>query len=198
MKDTIKKLVTQTHSKENNKKNDRKIENIVVFIIILIVTIIIINTMWGNDKDKQDNSIINTYNKELAQTDTSNNFITKEEVNLEQKLENILKTINGVGDVKVLINYTESSSIEAMFNENKKESSTEETDTAGGVRTIQEIDTEKEVIYSESNGNKVPATQKTVAPKIEGAIVTAEGADSATVKSNIVDAISAVTGLRST
>lgn len=36
---------------------------------------------------------------------------------------------------------------------------------------------------------------KTVQPKIEGAIITAKGASNATVKTNIVQAVEAATGL---
>ena len=42
---------------------------------------------------------------------------------------------------------------------------------------------------------KTPIIQKTVQPKIEGAIITAKGASNATVKTNIVQAVEAATGL---
>lgn len=38
-------------------------------------------------------------------------------------------------------------------------------------------------------------TQKVVTPKMEGAIITAVGAQNGTIKSNIVQAVEAVTGL---
>lgn len=41
----------------------------------------------------------------------------------------------------------------------------------------------------------MPVTQKIVNPKIEGAIITAVGAENGTVKNNIVQAVEAVTGL---
>ena len=82
-----------------------------------------------------------------------------------------------------------------MYNENSKVSNTEETDTSGGVRKIQETDSQKDIIYQETNGEKVPITQKIIQPKIEGAIITAKGADNANVKNNIIQAVEAVTGL---
>lgn len=45
----------------------------------------------------------------------------------------------------------------------------------------------------DSNNN--PITKKTVMPKIEGAIVIAEGGENAIIKTNIMQAVSAVTGL---
>ena len=50
-------------------------------------------------------------------------------------------------------------------------------------------------MFSETSGNKLPVTQKNIMPTIQGAIVTAEGANDATVKTNIINAVQAVTGL---
>lgn len=85
----------------------------------------------------------------------------------------------------------------AMVNENSKVSTTEETDTSGGIRKIQETDTQKDIVYEEDNGSKTPITQKVIQPKIEGAIITAKGANNLNTKSNIIQAVEAVTGLAS-
>ena len=44
-------------------------------------------------------------------------------------------------------------------------------------------------------GTKTPIVQKTVEPKIEGAIITAKGAGDINVKTSIIQAVEAVTGL---
>lgn len=62
----------------------------------------------------------------------------------------------------------------------------------GGTRLIETTDESNEIVM-DSNNN--PITKKTVMPKIEGAIVIAEGGENADVKTNIIQAISAVTGL---
>ena len=125
----------------------------------------------------------------------SNQIQGMSENDLETKLEEILSRIQGVGEVKVLLNYSESSEVVAMYNETSKTSNTEETDTSGGTRKIQETDTQKDIIYQEDNGEKTPITQKIVKPKIEGAIITAKGANQVDVKTNIIQAVEAVTGL---
>lgn len=84
-----------------------------------------------------------------------------------------------------------------MYNENVKESSTEETDTSGGKRVIQEVDTSKDIVYQEESGTKMPITQKVVMPKMEGAIIIAEGANDSNVRANIIQAVEAATGLLS-
>ena len=100
-----------------------------------------------------------------------------------------------MGEVSVFINYAESSSTEAMYDETTTTSTTEETDSSGGVRNVISTETQKEVIYSEENGDKKPVTERVVMPTIQGAIITARGASNATVKSNIVSAVQAATGL---
>lgn len=56
-------------------------------------------------------------------------------------------------------------------------------------------DSKKEVIYEEKDGEKTLITQSIISPKIEGAIITAKGASNPTVKTNIIQAVEAVTGL---
>lgn len=182
---------------ENNVGNDkRKIENLVFFVIVLIITIVIINYVW-NGKKSSNKTITNSAGKQLAsQTSQSNNTQINEDDNqLEGKLETILEKIEGVGNVKVFINYSESSETVAMYNENSKTSTTEETDKSGGTRKIEQIDSDKEVIYQEVDGNKTPIVQKKIQPKIEGAIITAKGASNPTIKTNIIQAVEATTGL---
>lgn len=193
-RDKLKKyLKKQDEEQEGNDK--RKIENIIFFIILLVVTIVIINTIWNGNKQttKEENSI-NT--KQLAYKEKNNeNIETTGSEKLEEKLENILSKIEGVGNVNVCVNYSESSEVVAMYNENSKVSTTEETDTSGGLRKIQQTDSQKDIVYKEDNGEKTPITKKVVQPKIEGAIITAKGASNANTKANIIQAVEAVTGL---
>lgn len=194
-KDKLKKLINK--DAENEEGNDKKkIENLVFFVVLLIITIVIINIIW-NGKENTNSKEPTDTSKQLANTEqnmTTNNTITTTG-ELEEKLKNILTKIQGVGEVEVCLNYSESSEIVAMYNENSKVSNTEETDTSGGTRKIQETDTQKDIIYQEENGEKTPITQKIIQPKIEGAIITAKGASNANTKNNIIQAVEAITGL---
>ena len=125
-KNKLKEMFYSFKTKGNDKK---KIENLVVFVVILIITIILINTIWNSDKKSEGKTQINS-DKILAKTDTTgiqNSNIETDE--LEVKLENILENIEGVGKVKVLLTYSESSQTIAMYNEDNTQSDTEETDT---------------------------------------------------------------------
>lgn len=185
---------------EEGKTNKKKIENLIVLLIILIVTILAMNAIWNGDTKKQKSNKEETQNlqldggKQLAQNIEESEKQTNN-VDLKANLEDILSQMEGVGKVSVLVTYSESSKTVAMYNENTQETSTEEKDTSGGTRLIKESNTQKDVIFEENNGEKKPIVQKTVMPKIEGAIITAEGANNANIKTNIVQAVEAVTGL---
>ena len=193
--DKLKKVINSNDHESNGGNDKKKIENLVFFIVILIITIVIINIIWNGNKttNKQEG---NPSSKQLAtSTDEQIKQDTTQTTNLEEKLEAILSKIQGVGNVKVCINYSESSEVVAMYNETSKVSDTEESDTSGGTRKIQETDSQKDIIYKEENGEKTPITQKVVQPKIEGAIITAKGANDMTTKTNIIQAVEAATGL---
>lgn len=194
-RDKLNKIIGSKDSKSDGK-DGRKIENLVVFAIILIITIIVINVIWNGDEKKNTKDITKDYSKKLASnTTTEETSEVCESSDLEKKLENILSKIQGVGKVKVFINYSQSSETVAMYNENSKVSQTEETDTSGGKRVIESTDSQKDIVFKEENGEKIPITQKIIQPKIEGAIITAQGANDATTKSNIMQAVEAATGI---
>lgn len=191
----LKKLISNNNEEGQSGNDKRKIENLVFFVVILIITVVAINLIWNGKKNTKQQSI-NDSSKKLATNENNNtNNETINSNNLEEKLKNILSKIQGVGNVEVCLNYSESSEIVAMYNENSKVSTTEESDTSGGNRKIQETDIQKDIIYQEENGKKTPITQKTIQPKIEGAIITAKGVNNATIKNNVIQAVEAVTGL---
>lgn len=111
--------------KTNDGNNKKKIENLVVFVIILIITMIIIN-MILNDDSNQNNTQEYVQEKVLAQEE---NIIDNDTNDLEDRLEQILSSIQGVGSVKVLITYSQTSQTQAMYNEDNTTSQTEEADT---------------------------------------------------------------------
>ena len=68
----------------------------------------------------------------------------------------------------------------------------EEKDNNGGTRITETENIEKDVV-TDSKSDVV--TEKIIMPTIEGVIVTAGGANNALVKSNIIAAVEAVTGV---
>lgn len=67
----------------------------------------------------------------------------------------------------------------------------------GGSRKVVETDVKRDIIYQENNGEKTPITQSIISPRVEGAIITAQGANNTAIKANIIQAVEAVTGVSS-
>ena len=191
-KEKIKSLISKK-DKEDDVNSKKKIENIVVFILILIITVFIINVIWNGDNNKEEQ--VTDSNKKLATTNEVTMETSNNEYNIDSQLEEILSKIDGVGNVNVMITYSQTSQTVPLYNEETTVRDTEETDQEGGTRKITESDSKKDVVYKESSGEKEPITQSIVSPKIEGAIITAQGASNADVKTNIIQAVEAVTGL---
>lgn len=187
----MRKLLDFLKTKDNKgpKSKQKQLENIVVFIIILIITVLIINNIMKSDKKEAKDNKADT-SKVLASTEN-----TSSEENLEERLADILESMAGVGKVKVLIKYSETSSIVPIYNETTSESKTEETDSDGGNKNTVQTDVKKEIVYSDENGNSQIITKKVDMPVIEGAIITAQGASNSNIKASIVSAVEAITGL---
>lgn len=183
------KLNSLLKTEEGNNK--KKIENLIFLLVVLIITVIAINYIW-NDKDKSK-EVSETNNNKIEIMD--NNVQEDSSESLETKLENILSKISGVGKADVMLTYNESTQVIPIYNKKEKTSNTDESDSGGGTRKIKETDSSEEVVYTDSSGKNQIATQKTVSPKIEGAIIIAEGADEPTIKTNIIQAVEAATGL---
>lgn len=184
-KEKIKNFITKK-TEGNNKKN---IENLVVFLILLIITVVAINMIWGKDEEKQEEKA--NY-KVLATKDENSNIIESTEYDLQTELEDILSKMDGIGKVDVLVTYSQTNTVVPMYSESQSSTVTEETDSSGGTRKQESSNVDKELV---TDGDNNAITQTVMLPKVEGAIVIAEGGGNATIKANIIQAVSAVTGL---
>ena len=182
------KKIGEKNSKSESK---RKIENLCFFIGILIITLILMKSIWKGNTEKSKLNEKENYTDEVLAIDNNN----QKNNEIEDKLEDILSSIKNVGKVNVFINYSESTSCIPLYDESTTTSTTTEGDSSGGTRNTVETENQKEVVFTEKSGVKDPVIQKTLMPVIEGAIITAEGASNASVKTDIISAVQAVTGL---
>ena len=163
--------------------------------------------IWDDkDKEKENDNKIKQDSQLKSEIINSEmiNLVSKEEnsinedmieYNLQTSLKRILSKIEGAGYVDLLITYKETSEIIPLYNENNKSSTIEEKDASGGIRITEQKDINKESIYNEENGKRKIVTQKVIMPKIEGAIILAEGGNNAIIKNHLIEAVIAVTGL---
>ncbi len=106
---------------------------------------------------------------------------------LENKLAETLKDMRGVGKVRVMITLQASAEQVIEKDEPISRNNTSETDGDGGERTIYQIDSGQETVYSKQGTNQTPYVTKTILPKISGVLIVAEGAGTGAVSKNITE-----------
>lgn len=165
------------------KDENKKTENLIFFLIVLVITLILINRIMVEEETPEVKQPSN--NVELAQNYNS-------ESDLEIRLKKILSKISGVGNVEVMITYSESSSVSPLYNETSSVSVSEEKLEAGNTKTTETNENQREILVDSASN---PIIEKSINPKIEGAIITAQGAKNSKIKADIVSAVEAATGL---
>ena len=161
MFEKLKKIFSEKDSKKRN-------ENLIAFLIILVITLIIINKILSEDENK--NEVLNENTAELVTQSTTNvEEISIDDEKIKNELENILSKISGVGKVKVLLTYSESSSVLPLYNESISSS----VSTSADGTTTETTNEDKEIFTDSSNEAVI---EKYIMPKLEGAIVIAQGA----------------------
>lgn len=171
--------------KEGNGK--RQIENIVIFIILFIIVIIVINSLFSDEKTVQSNVEV----KEMI----NNKTVSNDE--LEVKLQKILSSMSGVGNVEVMVSYSNTVTQVPMYSTKENTTTIEEQDVNGGKRKTEEVSNEQNIIFEEKSSTKIPAVKQTIMPEVIGVVVVAEGADNSVVKENIKNAVEAVVNIAS-
>ncbi len=108
---------------------------------------------------------------------------------LETRLKDILEKIVGVGTVDVLV--TIDSTEEIVFEKNVKvtEQKTDENDGKGGRRHIASTSSDGQVVIYEVSGDQTPVVTKKIKPRVRGILVVAKGAENATVRKLLADAV---------
>lgn len=147
--------------------------------VLLVAALGIVLLAWPG-ADQSQTQVMTQAREEMPDTDIEG---------VEEKLESLLSMIEGVGDVKVML--TLYSSPEWVYADEKKLS----TDT-GSAGTGGRTDSENHyVVIEDSGGNErlVPVRQKYA--QYKGALVVCRGAENATVRLAVVNAVKSVTGL---
>ena len=131
--------------------------------------------------------------REAEQTgESSESRFAGYERELEQKLEQILREMEGVGRVEVMITLQDEG--ESVVEKDITRNSQEIAEEDGTVkRNTQERQYQEGTIYSQREGSSgQPFVTKEVVPKVQGVLVVAEGGGNAKVAKNISDAVLAL------
>ncbi len=181
------------------KSKEKRVQNLVFLLVLLIITLIIINSILKDDENKNTSVINSSVSKNMSSENRGDNDLVNVEklsysnTQFEEKLEEILSEIKGIEDAKVLITYSETEEIIPIYNENNSISETEEG-VGENKKIVKEEMVTKDIILDDSSNILI---QKKKSPKVEGAIIVVKGDFDVNVKTNIVSAVEAITGLAS-
>lgn len=112
---------------------------------------------------------------------------------LENRLTDILSKIQDAGKVTVMITLKTGTEIIPAKDETVSDKTTNENDTEGGTRTINEKNTSEQVVFmNDQGGTSKPLVLKEINPEIKGVIIVAEGAKDPKVKLKLTEAVQTV------
>jgi len=175
------------------------------FMILILAGVLLFIIVLPSDngteaEDEADNkTIAQSYQKEslssLEQGGVKGGEKTYVEI-MEDKLEEAIQYIEGVGLTKVIITLSSSSEIVVEKDVDMDRSSTLEKDEQGGEREMVDYKNYEGTVYATSKeGNQEPYVVKTILPNVEGVVVICQGGGSKTVAKNLTDVIQALFGV---
>lgn len=180
LKKELKKILSQ-----------KKLSNLITVCLILGFILIAMNVLLPSSK-KLNNKITSSVSQDNTNDITVNSQGKEEDYEEKQKndLKNILKKMNGVGDVDVMISFENGEEKVPAYDKSIQTSTTEETDNEGGKRTNKQNTDGSKVVMSNSDDGNEPFILTTYKPKITGIVIVAEGAENSKTKYEIEQAVS--------
>lgn len=178
----------------NKVLGQKKIKNLIVVCIILAFILIAMDIFSSGNKNLNNSNKSSTAVASKDNTDTSKAVNETDEKNYEENqkndLKNMLKKMNGVGDVEVMITFQSGEEKVPAYDKNGQKTTTEETDTEGGKRVNNQNTDSSKVVMTTNDGNNEPFILTTYKPKIIGVMILAEGAENSKVKYEVQQAVS--------
>jgi stage III sporulation protein AG len=165
-----------------NKSDKQKI-TIVVLIGILLLVISL-----PTKKGTSGTGNTETPSTQAATAESSQNY----EEYLENKLDEILAKVDGVGKVNVVVTLKSTEEKVIASDGSYSENTVNETDSSGGVRSSSEKSSSSTNIYHDTSSGNEPFVTMENMPEVEGIIVVAQGGGDGTIASNITSAVEAL------
>jgi stage III sporulation protein AG len=136
-----------------------------------------------------------TVNSQQTQN-SSVNSVASFERETENRLENIIGNIDGVGRVKVLV--TVESGVENIYEQDNK-TTTDKSQQNGGDGSVQTQDNndneQNPLVVNNSDGGQQAIVKEQLQPQILGVVVVCDGGGNADVQESVVDTVSTALGL---
>lgn len=163
------------------------------WIILLVVgAILMILAFPEKSKTTTELTLNNKLQENVQLLDESSMDHQTYEKYLEEKVKELLSHVEGVGTVDVMLVLKSSEEKVFQVDKNTSVSVTDEQDSGGGVRKIDNRELSEETILQNNSGSNVPIVKKEIKPAIAGIVISASGGASPTIKSEISSAMEAL------
>ncbi|OOM80994.1 hypothetical protein CLPUN_11540 [Clostridium puniceum] len=178
--------------------DQKQLKNLIALCLVLGFILIAVNVLVPNSKNLISNKLSGNNNQgdpiNISTAKDRNEIVQVDEKNYEEKqkidLKNILKKMNGIGDVEVMMSFEQGEQKVPAYDKSTQKSTTEESDNEGGKRVNNQDTDGSKVVMTTSDGNNEPFILTTYKPKICGVIIIAEGAENSKTKYEIEQAVS--------
>ncbi len=163
------------------------------WLVMLAVGLIflILAFPFGSEKKEDLEESSDSVSLQREETETAAAAVSYERF-LEQRLEDILSHVDGVGQVEVMIVLKSSEEKVWRVDRDTSYSITQETDQNGGSRRVESQAVTENTILSGQTGKEEPLLAKEMKPEISGVIISAEGGKSPQVQAEISAAVEAL------
>ncbi len=179
-------------------KRDKKTIYKIIGLLVVGVMLLIVSSQFrspdqGGESKGLEAKAVSILTSDAAQSKEIESY----EVEMERRLQTILKKMQGVGDVEVMITTTYGKEVVLAQDMTSHSSSTLEEDTEGGIREVNNYDDQTKVVMKSSNltaGNE-PVVIKEKQPEIQGVLIIAQGAGNSVVKQAIIQSAQTLLGV---
>lgn len=158
-----------------------------LLLVLAGVLLLVFSLPGGKGTEERDTVKTGEKEEELA-LDAMETYARRQ----EEATEDILSRVSGIGKVKVMLTLASSEEKVPLQDDDTTEEDSKEEDSGGGNRDTSRYETKKESILIQKDGEDSPYVVQIYSPSVEGVVVVAQGADSAKIQKEIIEAIQAL------
>lgn len=173
------------------KNGGKKVTNLVL-VLVLGVLLLAVSTYLSSSRN-EENVPMALHTTYIAPEPHATDNIG---ISLSEQLAQILSLVAGAGEVRVMLTTSTTGELLVAQNHEQSTQTTNETDTAGGERSIENRQyTTSHVMVRQADGSDAPLVLQELNPRVEGAIIVAQGAGNIEVAANLTRAAATVLGI---
>jgi len=178
------------------------------FLIMALLGVLLLVVAWPVNQSDEKNTKSGQWDSEsatldlqdrtgavLGEADTEQYAVSDYAAYLENALEQFLSTVDGVGQVKVMVTLEDSGEKIIEKDINTARQGTTEVDSAGGSRNTTDISEQEETVFGGQGSSEMPFVRQVKYPKVSGVVVSAEGGGNTQTVQKITKAIQALFGI---